>query len=189
MGSSATVSAPSRTRISASSVTCADHLGMQLPAREVLLHRLLAAGAHQQQHALLRLGEHHLERRKPRLAPRHARHVDLDPQAATRRHLDRRRRQPRRTKVLHGDDVAALERARHASSSSFSRNGLPTCTTPRCDASGSSLDANAAPCSPSRPVSAPTSSSGLPAPDARARVSRAIGAMPTHIAFTIGLPV
>ena len=48
--------------------------------------------------------------------------------------------------------------SRHASSSSFSMNGSPTCTFGRfsADASSNSADAIVAPWMPSRPVFAPT---------------------------------
>ena len=84
--------------------------------------------------------------------------------------------------------ASVFSSSRHASISSFSRNGFPTCTTPRVDASGSSTEANVAPCTPSRPVSAPTRISGLPVPVAVALVSRPCGRIPTHIAFTNGFP-
>ena len=80
-------------------------------------------------------------------------------------------------------------RSMQASRRHFSRNGLPTCTAGRREAlsSSSSNDANDAPWIPSRPVSAPTSSSLLPAPSARARISWSARTRPTHIAFTSGL--
>jgi len=68
----------------------ADDLGMQVPAREVLAHRVLAARAHQQQHALLRLGQHHFKRAEPGFAAGHASDVELNPEAATGGHLDGR---------------------------------------------------------------------------------------------------
>ena len=77
-----------------------------------------------------------------------------------------------------------------ASISSFSMNGLPTCTAGRrsSDFSSSSTLANVAPWMPSRPVSAPTSMSRLPGPFACDRWSLSMRAMPTHMAFTSGLP-
>ena len=82
-------------------------------------------------------------------------------------------------------------RSRHASSSIFSRNGLPTCTAGRISskrALGSVREASPdAPWMPSRPVSAPTSISRLPAPSAFAVTSWSTRAMPTHMALTSGL--
>src|SRR5439155_13325773 len=48
---------------------------------------------------------------------------------------------------------------------------------------------NVAPGTPSRPVSAPTSSRGLPTPEALARITLSERSKPTHMALTIGLPV
>ena len=74
--------------------------------------------------------------------------------------------------------------------SSFSRNGLPTCTAGRRSSRSAPrvAEANDAPWIPSRPVDAPTSSSTLPVPAARARVISSCRAIPTHIALTSGLP-
>jgi len=55
--------------------------------------------------------------------------------------------------------------------------------------SPSVADAKLAPWNPSRPVEAPTSRSGLPGPAALARVISSCRAIPTHIAFTSGLPL
>ncbi len=78
-----------------------------------------------------------------------------------------------------------------ASSSSFSVKGSPTCTWGRRASlfSDSSSDAKLAPWMPSRPVRAPTVSSTLPIPCARARVRSSSRSSPTHIALTSGLPV
>ncbi len=81
--------------------------------------------------------------------------------------------------------------SRQASISSFSMNGLPTCTAGRrsSDCSFNSTLAKVAPWIPSRPVSAPTRIRGLPGPSARAFTSSPTRAIPTHIAFTSGLPL
>ena len=80
-----------------------------------------------------------------------------------------------------------------ASISIFSRNGLPTCTAGRISskrASGSvRLASPLAPWMPSRPVSAPTSSSALPLPLAFALRMPSARTSPTHIAFTSGFPL
>src|ERR1035437_8486628 len=67
--------------------------------------------------------------------------------------------------------------SRHASMSSFSMKGLPTCTAGRrCSlASLSSTDAKVAPWMPSRPVSAPTSMTTLPSRLALARARGGTG--------------
>ena len=79
--------------------------------------------------------------------------------------------------------------SRQASISTFSRNGLPTCTVGRSSRSSSKVrDASPdAPCMPSRPVSAPTSISRLPAPPVVAWTRESTRSRPTHIAFTSGL--
>ena len=76
--------------------------------------------------------------------------------------------------------------SRHASIRHFSRKGLPTCTAGRRSSllSSSCTDAKVAPWMPSRPVSAPTSSTLLPGPLATARVSFSCSMMPTHMALT-----
>jgi len=81
--------------------------------------------------------------------------------------------------------------SRHASISSFSRNGLPTCTAGRRASRSSprTVLANAAPAIPSRPVAAPTKRRALPAPAARARVISSWRATPRHMALTSGLPL
>ena len=60
-------------------------------------------------HPLLRFGEHQLVRRHPGLAHRNLREVELHPDAAARAHLERGGRQPRRAHVLDGDDGVTLE--------------------------------------------------------------------------------
>ena len=60
-------------------------------------------------HALLRLGEHQLVWRHPGLAHRNLREVELHPDAAAGAHLERGRRQPGGAHVLDRDDGVALE--------------------------------------------------------------------------------
>ncbi len=81
--------------------------------------------------------------------------------------------------------------SRQASISSFSVKGSPTCTAGRrsSEDSSSSTEAKVAPWMPSRPVAAPTTSTGLPAPDALAGISLPDSISPTHIALTSGLPL
>ena len=80
--------------------------------------------------------------------------------------------------------------SRHASISSFSVNGSPTCTVGRfaSASAANSADAMVAPWMPSRPVFEPTYTTGLPTPAAADRKMRSFGAMPTVIALTSGLP-
>ena len=69
-------------------------------------------------------------------------------------------------------------------------NGLPTWTADRSSRASSKVREASpdAPWMPSRPVSAPTSISGLPAPLAFALTMLSVWIRPTHIAFTRGLP-
>ena len=69
---------------------------------------VLGAGARDDQHALLRLGEQDLVRRQIGLALRHLVEIDGDAEAAARRHLDRRAGQAGGAHVLDGDDRVAL---------------------------------------------------------------------------------
>ena len=69
----------------------------------------------------------------------------------------------------------------------FSVNGSPIWTLGRFESSPSSRSCEAsteAPPMPSRPVSAPNSTTRLPAPAALARCSDSASSRPTHIAFT-----
>ena len=83
---------------------------VEAPLREYGEHFLLAAALGHQQHALLRFAEHHFVGRHAGFALRHARQLDLDAQAAARRHLARRTGEPRRAHVLNRDDRAGLHR-------------------------------------------------------------------------------
>ena len=69
----------------------------------------LAPPVDDEDHALLRLGEHQLVRRHPGLAHRDLRQVELHPDAAAGAHLERRGRQPGRSHVLDRDHGVALE--------------------------------------------------------------------------------
>ncbi len=64
---------------------------------------------HHRQHALLGLGDHHLEGLEVGLAQGNARHVDVDPNAALGRHLPGRGGQSRGAEVLKGHQQVALE--------------------------------------------------------------------------------
>ncbi len=80
--------------------------------------------------------------------------------------------------------------SRHASISSFSTYGSPTCTVGRLlsVSASNSADAIVAPWMPSRPVLLPTYTTGLPTPAAADRKIRSSFATPTVIALTSGLP-
>ena len=88
----------------------ADVRRVQIPLLEDALDLGLAALLDDEQHALLRFGEHDLVGRHAGLALRHVLDVDLDAAAAARAHLGRRTGQPGRAHVLHAD------RARRSSS-------------------------------------------------------------------------
>ena len=84
---------------------------MQLPAPEQRQHVVEVLGLRDDQHPLLRLGQHHLVRRHARLAPRHARDIDVDTGSGARGGLDGARGQPGRAEVLQAlDPVAVLLR-------------------------------------------------------------------------------
>ena len=68
----------------------------------------LGALAQDQEHPLLTLREHDLVGRHAGLARGHAVEIELDPDAAPRRHLERRRGQPRRAHVLNRHDRVGL---------------------------------------------------------------------------------
>ena len=68
---------------------------------------LLTALDRHHQHPLLRFAEEDLVRRHPFLTQRHLRHVDLDADVATGRHLGRGTRQAGRAHVLDRDDMPA----------------------------------------------------------------------------------
>ena len=92
----------------------ADRRARQLPARADRLDLAQAGRLDDRAHALLRLRDHDLERLHALLAQRHALQLQLDADAAARRHLGRRRRETRRAQILHRDDEAEpgqLERA------------------------------------------------------------------------------
>ncbi len=73
-----------------------------------------ALGLAHAEHPLLRLGDHDLEGLHPRLAQRHARDVEVDPDAALGRHLRRARGQAGRAEVLQRDEQAAREQVERA---------------------------------------------------------------------------
>ena len=137
----------------------ADAHRVQIPLLEDALDLGFAAALDDEQHPLLRLGQHDLVRRHAGLALRHER----------RRRSRRRRRRAIPSRVVEQVSPAApmswmptsasvCITSRHASSSSFSMNGSPTCTAGRfsADFSSNSADAIVAPWMPSRPVFAPT---------------------------------
>ena len=67
----------------------ADHGEIQLPFGEDRLGLGLAAGLQHHQHPLLALRQHHLIGRHPLLPAGDGIHVELEPDPAFRRHLDR----------------------------------------------------------------------------------------------------
>ena len=75
-----------------------------------------------------------------------------------------------------------------ASRSNFSWKGSPTCTEGMSFALSllKSLEANAAPWMPSRPVEEPTINTGLPGPPAFAEICLPTSTMPAENAFTSG---
>ena len=81
----------------------AHHVGVQIPALEYRLQRRDIVRLGHDQHAFLRLAEHHLIWGHPCLAARRARHVDLDAAATPMRELRAAAAQSGRTEVLHGD--------------------------------------------------------------------------------------
>ena len=86
----------------------ADVHGVEIPFREDPLDLGLTALLDHEQHPLLRLRQHDLVRRHPRLALRHARDIDLDASASARSHLGRRAGQAGRTHVLDADERVGL---------------------------------------------------------------------------------
>ena len=78
----------------------ADPDRVQIPLLEHPVDLRLASSPHDEQHPLLRLGQHDLVRGHARLAPRHAGDVDVDAGAAAGAHLARRAGQPGRPHVL-----------------------------------------------------------------------------------------
>ncbi len=151
------------------SVTVADVRGVQVPFREDLLDLPLAALLDDDEHPLLRLGEHDLvgvHRRSRAAAPGRARS---------------RSRHPPRLAVSQVEQVSPAAPmswmpttrpgtaiiSRQASIRSFSMKGSPFCTAGRSDelSALSSFEANAAPPRPSRPVGgARHSRPGCPGP-------------------------
>ena len=101
-----------------------------------------------EQHALLRFGQHDLVRRHAGLALRHAADVDLDA-GCRRARPSRRSSRSGRPRPCPGrrSSASVCISSRHASSSSFSMNGSPTCTAGRfsADFSSNSADAIVAP--------------------------------------------
>ena len=81
---------------------------LELPALAHLLDLGEPPRAHDRDHPLLRLGDHHLPRLHPLLAQRHAIQVDID--AVVGRHLGERRCEARRAAVLQRLDQAALDK-------------------------------------------------------------------------------
>ena len=86
----------------------ADVRRVQVPFVENPLDLRLAPLLDDQQHALLRFGQHDFVRRHAGLALRHERDVDLDAGAAARSHLGGRAGQPRRAHVLDADERVGL---------------------------------------------------------------------------------
>ena len=92
----------------------ADHGGPRLPLLAQRQHRVDPAGLDDRQHPLLRLGDHDLEGLHVGLAQRHPADVDVDPDAALRGHLARRRGEPGGAEVLERDQQPAASSSRRA---------------------------------------------------------------------------
>ena len=88
----------------------ADVRGMKIPLVENLLDLALTAALDDQQHPLLRFGEHDFVRRHAGLALRNVGHVDVDARSAARSHFARGAGEARGAHVLDAD------RARRSSS-------------------------------------------------------------------------
>ena len=170
----------------------ADDVDLQLPALQERAHVRLVLLLREHQHPLLRLRQHHLVRNHAALPPRHQRDVDFDavagasPPTST---VELVRPAAPRSWMPSIQSGCFSASSRQASMSSFSMNGLPTCTVGRSSAlpSSNTRDASTfAPPMPSRPVSAPTSSTMLPGVAARPDTRWSIRASPTHMAFTSG---
>ena len=138
----------------------ADFRPGQVPFVENALHLGFAALLDDDQHALLRFAEHdfvgrhvrralrHLARGRSRCRCRRGRRFRRSNRSGPPRPCPGCRRR-RRWRAIRG----------RPRSTSFSMNGSPTCTAPRCwsaDSSVRSCEANAAPARPSRPVAGPT---------------------------------
>ena len=82
----------------------ADDREIKLPFFEDRLCCRLASRLEDHQHAFLALAQHDFIRRHGVLAHRHLVHMELDPDVALRRHLDRRRRQTGGPHVLDRDN-------------------------------------------------------------------------------------
>ena len=135
----------------------ADHGVVELPPVEHCLDRLEHLRAHDRDHPLLALGDHHLPRLHPLLAERHA--VELDVDAEVGRHLgERRTRCPAAPQSWSDSTRPAETSSTDASMSFLPVNGSPICTDGRFSAAASSsswLASTDAPPIPSRPVVAP----------------------------------
>ena len=92
----------------------ADRGGVDLPPAAHRQHVVELRRLDHAQHPLLRLRDHDLERLHVGLAERHPPHVEVDADAALRRHLRRRRGQPRRAQVLQGDQQPGVEQLERA---------------------------------------------------------------------------
>jgi hypothetical protein len=86
----------------------ADDGGVEVPLFEDREDVRLAPLLGDDQHPLLRLGEHDLVRRHAALAHRDAVEVETDTGAGAPRHLERRRGEPRGAHVLDADDASVL---------------------------------------------------------------------------------
>ena len=164
-----------------------DDVRVQLPAVEDGLGVRLPPPQHHHQHALLALGEHHLVGGHPRLAAGDAGHVDLDagcrPCARTPPSKTSARRRPGPAWPPARGRPESRGRPRSAASPGRGcRPGRRRGARP----AGRSTLAKVAPWRPSRPVSAPTSSTALPFPFAWDETRRSMRASPTHMALTRG---
>ncbi len=82
----------------------ADNREVEFPFLEDCLRKLFLAGLQDHQHAFLALGQHHLIGRHAGFALRHVVHLEVEADAAFRRHFDRRGGEARGAHVLDRDD-------------------------------------------------------------------------------------
>ena len=159
------------------------------PLVEHLLDSVDSGGGGYQEHSFLGLGEHDLIPIHAVFPAVHLGYVQMDPAAGPGRRFHRGTGKAGSAQVLDslhrpgGQGLPGM-----ASMSTFSRNGLATCTVGRSSCSSSKVrEARPeAPWIPSRPVPAPTSSKTLPASPTDAVAIWSTGTRPTHMALTRG---
>src|SRR6202040_1452847 len=128
-----------------------------IPFLENFAHNILFSALGDDQHAFLGFTQQNLIRRHARLAFRNFREIDFDAAPAAAGGFASRTRETGCAHGLNFCHSVAGGKLETCFQYSFSLNGSPTCTAGRSwrDSSVSSREANAAPASPSRPVSAP----------------------------------